>query len=266
MAIGDNNPRVFAETIALDAWRTKFDGERGEADLHIDVVFGAQGRVGGEGSPVRFRVSIKRAEVHVMRDNEGIIDIKRSSVRRADLEKPSERKKIHQESAELEGAGEVSISEKSPSFLARIKGKGKVEYSEKTEKNESISPIKVTHWKTDKGYAFRIEAVAESVLKGQPWHANEPVMKILDTNVKRKRGEPPEVRIELHCLREDLIIEDIEFTESKFPPFLTLGRKKQIAVEQYLRDELARAGFPCSDINEPFARIILADVMPSIER
>jgi hypothetical protein len=51
MAAGDNNPRVFAETITLDAWRSAFDGTSGEADLHVDVVFAEKGRVGGE--PVR---------------------------------------------------------------------------------------------------------------------------------------------------------------------------------------------------------------------
>ena len=57
-----NNPRVFAETISIDAWRTPFDGKTAEADLHIDAGF-SKGRVGGPGAPIRFRLSLKRAEI-----------------------------------------------------------------------------------------------------------------------------------------------------------------------------------------------------------
>src|SRR5262249_54436163 len=92
MVAGDNNPRVFAQTITLDAWRTAFDGHRGEADLHIDVVFAEGGRVGGDGAPVRFRLSLKRAEVHVVRDREDVIDIKSDSVMRAEQPEPG---KVH---------------------------------------------------------------------------------------------------------------------------------------------------------------------------
>jgi hypothetical protein len=88
-------------------------------------------------------------------------------------------------------------------------------------------------------------------------------MKLKDTNHHRKRGEPPEVRIEIHCLREDLIIEQIEFTDSNFPIWRKLPHLKRVAVEQYIKDELARAGLPCGVLSDPFTRIVLADAMPS---
>jgi len=90
-------------------------------------------------------------------------------------------------------------------------------------------------------------------------------MKIRDRNVKRKRGEPPELRVEIHCLREDLLIEEIEFTSDRFPLWSALPRKKQLAVEQFIKDELARAGLPCGDLSEPFTRIILGDAIPTAE-
>lgn len=90
-------------------------------------------------------------------------------------------------------------------------------------------------------------------------------MKIRDTNAKRKRDEPPEPRIEIHCLREDLLIEDIVFTSERFPLWSALTRKKQIAVEQFIKDELARAGLPCDELSEPFARIVMGDAVPTAE-
>jgi hypothetical protein len=107
---GDNNPRVFAETVTIDAWRSNFDGTSGQADLHINVVFAERGRVGGRDAPVRFRLSLKRAEVHVIRDSEGILDIIRSSIRRADLPKPGLARRKTVKQAKIAGGFGGSVS------------------------------------------------------------------------------------------------------------------------------------------------------------
>ena len=84
----DNNPRVFAETVSVDAWRTKFFGDKAEADLHIVVVF-SQVRILVTDlcakSPVMFHMSLKRAEVHIVRDALRTIAIPPSSVCRTAL-------------------------------------------------------------------------------------------------------------------------------------------------------------------------------------
>ena len=264
MAKGDNNPRVFAETIALDAWRSAFDGERGEADLHIDVVFSNGGRVGGEGAPVRFRLSLKRAEVRVVKDNEDVIEVKSDSVMRADQPEPGRSRQLTEERTKLSGGIDGELSTTSTKLAVKGGGSGDLQVTKTLEETGSVPAMEVTHWKTDSGYGFKI-ASTKGNLKGQPWAAKTPVMKIKDTNVRRKRGEPPEVRVEIHCLREDMVIEGIEFTDSSFPIWKNLPHRKRIAVEQYIRDELARAGLPCGDLSDPFTRIILADAVPSVE-
>ena len=67
-----NNPRAFAKTVAVESWRTPFtDDDRAVADLFIDLVFD-EARIGGNESvsecPVRFRLSLKKAELHVIKD------------------------------------------------------------------------------------------------------------------------------------------------------------------------------------------------------
>ena len=89
-------------------------------------------------------------------------------------------------------------------------------------------------------------------------------MRIRDSNYRRAHGEAPEIRIEIHCRRDDFIIEDIQFSDKNLGFFEKLTRNKQVVVEQYIKDELARAGFPCGDLSEPFTRLILADVVPSV--
>jgi hypothetical protein len=264
MPRGDNNPRIFAETIALDAWRTAFDGERGEADLHIDVVFSDGGRVGGEGAPVRFRLSLNRAEVRVVRDSEDVIEVKPDSVMRADQPEPGKSRKVTEKKTKLSGSVDGELSTTSSKLAVRGSGSGDLQVTNTLEEARSVPTMEVTHWKTDSGYGFKI-ASTKGRLKGQPWAAKTPVMKIKDTNARRKRGEPPEVRVEIHCLREDLVIERIEFTDSSFPIWKKLPHRKKIAVEQFIRDELARAGLPCGDLSDPFTRIILADAVPSAQ-
>jgi hypothetical protein len=266
MAAGDNNPRVFAETITLDTWRSAFDGERGEADLHIDVVFAEGGRVGGAGSPVRFRLSLRRAEVRVVQDSESIIEIKPSSVRRAPRPEPAKAHSVTERKAKVEAGVEAEVSAKAANLSARGKADGSLMVTNTLEQTESVPPMEVTHWKTENGYGFKIEANRSKHLKGQPWEADKPMMAIRDTNPKRKRGEPPEVRVEIHCLREDLVIEDVRFADSSYPSWARLGRRKQIAVEQYIKDELARAGLPCGDLSDPFTRIVMADAMPAVDQ
>jgi hypothetical protein len=79
----DNRRRAFADVVSIDAWHEPFDANEGTVDLHADVVFGTA-RVGGETeSPIRFRLSIKRAELLVVIPNSEPVKIDRKSVSRS---------------------------------------------------------------------------------------------------------------------------------------------------------------------------------------
>jgi hypothetical protein len=263
MTAGDNNPRMFAETIALATWRTPFNGESGEADLHIEVAFDERGRVGGGEAPVRFRLSLKRAEVHVAPDSVNIIEINRASVRRPELPEPSKVSHETVKKAQFGSGVLAKFSLRSAKLSADANAKVDLEKRTTIERNERIAGLEVTPWPNGSGYCFKIApTLGDRLLKGQPWPAGTPLMKIRDTGASRKRGEPPEVRVEIHCLREDIVIEQIELTDSDLLSWAQLPRNKQIAVEQYIKDELAKAGLPCSDLSEPFARVVLADASP----
>ena len=262
MTAGKNNPRVFAETITLDAWRTSFDGKRGEADLHIDVIFAEKGRVGGDNAPVRFRLSLRRAEVWVVRDSEGIIQINPESVMRDELPKPGKSRTTVEKNGTLGARAGMKLAQSGANAQLSVQASGKINVKETTETMRVVPVMQMIHWKTDTGYAFKIAALRGG-LDGQPWNSKKVAMKLKDTNVQRTRGEHPEVRVEIHCPREDFIIEEIEFTDSSYPVWKKLPHLKRIAVEQYIKDELARSGHSCGESSDPFTRIILADIMPS---
>ena len=61
-----NRKRGLAEVVSIDAWHERFGESCDRADLHANVTF-MTGRLGGEPeSQVRFRLSLKRAEIVVV--------------------------------------------------------------------------------------------------------------------------------------------------------------------------------------------------------
>lgn len=260
----DNNPRVFAETVSVDAWRTPFSEGKAEADLHIDVVF-SQGRIGGEeigkSSPVRFRMSLKRAEVHIVRDTLKVIDIPPSSIFRETLKSGiAEYAEESSSDTNLGLGGNAEIHSVSGHILANINASKQV--TETYRESNNVSKMKVTHARTSDGYCFRIEPSRGDRLDGQPWSSEVPRSKLVDTKFGRKRGEAPEVTVEVRCRREDLIIEDINFKDSGITEYIKLPRAKRVAVEQYIKSEIERIGLYCGDITDPFSVIVLGDVSP----
>jgi hypothetical protein len=78
----NNQKRAFADVVSIDAWHRPFDKKHPTVDLHAHVVFDTA-RVGGEPeSPIRFRLSLRQAEVIlVIPENEPVF-VDRKSVAR----------------------------------------------------------------------------------------------------------------------------------------------------------------------------------------
>src|SRR5205823_1663756 len=77
-----NRRRAFAEIVSLDAWHEPFSEASSKVDLHADVVF-ETARVGGEDdSPVRFRLSMRRAEVVIVIPEWEPVGVDKASVSR----------------------------------------------------------------------------------------------------------------------------------------------------------------------------------------
>jgi hypothetical protein len=114
-------------------------------------------------------------------------------------------------------------------------------------------------------YRWQIEAAAEDFLLGQPWDAaKEPRLTLTDLNAGKSRSIEPSVRIEVRCLREDLLISDIEATDASFMDRLRGShshRNNEIAAECYIRDELIRNGLGVGDIHNRFASLTIATVI-----
>lgn len=76
----DNRKRALADVVTIEPWHDDFGKPR--VNLHADVVFGTA-RLGGEAeSPVRFRLSVKRAEVTVIVPESEPVSVDKLSVSR----------------------------------------------------------------------------------------------------------------------------------------------------------------------------------------
>lgn len=259
-----NNPRAFAEVVSIDVWRTAYEGGSGAADLHIDVGF-STGRIGADDirkSPVRFRMSLKRAEIYVIRDQGNIIEIPPSSLLR---ETPvlSRSNTTMTKSGSLKSSLKAAFSSKRAHFDVDAEAKASVEVTRRIEKDEEIGNMRIAHRKLpdNSGYVFSIEPTSSLILAGSVWDPSIPRMSICDTNSLRKRGDPPEVTVQIRCRREDLHIKDVTIVDTSVWNRGLLSRNKEIAVEQYIKKEILSMGLPCGDLSDDFATVILADAV-----
>ena len=253
--IGDNNPRAFGDTVSLDAWRTPFDGKTGLADLHVQVVF-SDGRIGGLDAPVRFRLQLRRAEVHVLRDAAQVLQIRSSSVKPGP-NSGRERTVIATLETEVSTKTGVTLSQTPVAELG--KQKKHILKQEVTTKDDGQS-VTFVSMRVEDGYVFRVSSENE-LLEGVPWDSSTPILSYSDTSAPRRKGEPPELRVELRCRREDMRIYDIELTNPN-DSLANYSANKVMAVEQYIKSELISTGFMVGDISDPFSEVILADVSP----
>ena len=258
---GANNPRrAFAETVSLVAWQSEF-GDGGVADLFIDCVF-MEGRVGGgSGSPIRFRLSLKQAEVHVLRDLAGVLNLPASLVDRSEPIIGTKSTAV-ESTKDAKGNGSLKLDATTIAVQADIGAGASYTVTEKSLIEQPIATMEITARATSEGWAFVIVPRVGKKLIGPAFASAKRRLAVQDNAYPRKRGEAPDVRVELRCRREDLIIEDVQFMASEKRSFLKLPKLKRTAVEQYIKEELTRVGFDVGDLNDKFAELILADVTP----
>jgi len=265
----DNRKRAFADVVTIDAWHDDFDDDRCRVDLHADVVFGTA-RVGGEAeSPVRFRLSVKHAEVVVVIPDTEPVSVDRKSVSRDSPELEAHLTAIVEESSQLHGKGTVSASASSVALAASAAIEGGAQASrsasKKIEVSGAIQLMLVRQSKTAEGYyRWSIEPRAIKALEGRPWDAvKQPRLTLVDRRKDRSKGIPPSVRVEVRCRREDLSIDDLEIKDEGIWEAVKRRagfRNRMAAAISYIRDHLSAEGLEVRNIEDAFGHVTLASV------
>ncbi|SEI15764.1 hypothetical protein [Tardiphaga sp. OK245] len=263
----DNRKRAFADVVNIDAWHDSFSSSVSAVDLHADVVFGTA-RVGGDSqSPVRFRLSIKRAEVIVIIPDSEPLAIDRKSVSRDTPELEGQFSELieHTSRSSAGGgiSGSISLKEVKASASTALEGKANQSTFKKIELTGKIQLLLATQSKTSDGhYRWSIESQTNGILDGRPWDAvKQPRLKLIDQRKDRARGIPPTVRVEVRCKREDLVIRDLQIKDETLweSAKRRAGFKNKLAAaESYIREHLSKEGLEVRNIEDIFGSVTLA--------
>lgn len=255
--------------VTIDAWHASLNEDCGQADLHADVVFG-EARVGGESdSPLRFRLSIKRAEVIIVIPEHEPIAVDRASVSRDSLEmEGSIRDTVTRTArASVGGAANIAVGVAGAAASASASAEGVVDTSAVTqiETTSAAKLVLAVQTKTADGhYRWELSSQSGEALKGRPWKASEPRLRLLDQRKDRTKGIPPCVRVEVRCLREDLVVRDIEVKNAGLWDQIRerVGFENRVAAaESYIRNKLLEEGLDVENIHDPFGRLTIGSVL-----
>ncbi len=267
MQLGNNSRRqAFADVVTIEAWHGEFAGGR-RVDLHVDVVFGTA-RLGEESdSAMRFRLSLRRAEVVVVVPDAEPVSIDPSSVSRdaqkfvGKITETTERKEAKSIGGRIFGrfskGSSVGIS-------AELSGEKKTKRSERVEFSSETHGIVFTQSKNeDNNYRWILESPIKKSIEGRPWDgASSPRLALVCGDQASERV-PPTVRVEIHCRREDLIISDLAMKDENLWASISekFGfRNRLAAAESYIREKLISEGLRVENIEEAFSRITLSSV------
>jgi hypothetical protein len=264
-----NRRRALAEVVTAEAWHKAFAEGRTRADLHVDVVFGIGRISGGEGSGVRFRLGLKRADIVVILPELEPVKVDPETVRR-DAAKPVtgkiEIKTKVSKSVGLAVGCEVGASAKGVKAAAKAKADVALAASKNRTlmTTQTFSGLQVTQNQTpEKDYRWVLEpAIGQGVLSGRPWDAKRvPRLQLVDQRRPGSNSMAPTVRVEVRCLREDLEISNIILDDA---PAWALIRRRQaaetrrVAAEAAIRTLLTEAGLAVGDMTDPLATITIA--------
>ena len=254
--------------VTIEAWHDDFGKPR--VNLHADVVFGTA-RLGGEAeSPVRFRLRVKRAEVIVIVPDSEPVSIDRLSVSRDSPELHGRLKEAFAKKSQGGVKGGLSASLSKLGFSGKASAEAQAEAtvsaSKEFEMSGDVPLISVTQSKTADGhYRWSLEPHNSRALEGRPWDAmQQPRLALQDNRKDRSSGIPPTVRVEVHCKREDLEIEDLVIKDESQWKAVKRGLgsgNKMAAAESYIRDRLMSEGLDVVNIEDVFGQITLGSVI-----
>lgn len=262
-----NSSRALRQVVSLDGWIATFDSEE-TATVHADVVF-REGRFGAEQSDkVRFRLSLKRAEIVLIIPEGEPLRVMRASVCRTPVRAAEVRRITRETNAKAEGKIGASLTE----TLLPVGKLGAAASASRTmtthqELLETVAGHLEQHFTTTEGHpAWEVRAVGTSQLEGTPWDAADaPRLKVRRLAERNGLGDKPALRVEMRCRREDIEISDLELKDNEKQSWFSKRSNKDVnlaAAEQVIKTELLAAGFLRSpDLSEAHSELLIADVI-----
>lgn len=265
-----NRRRSLADVLGVEAWHKRFSAKVEKADLHVDVVFQGDARLGGgETDDVRFRLGLRRADVVVVIPPGEPARIDPSSVARDAPGKTISLKETIASSRKGKVGGKAGAKAGHGVGLnlgLTIAGEAAASREQAMVIKRQLAGMTLIHSQTENGeHRWTVATADGDALFGRPWDATkQPRLKIVDIRGNRDGGLAPTVRVEVRCLREDLLITDIKLKDETVWDAMkgtALHRNRVAAAEALIRTLLFDAGLVHGDISDPYAQMTLASVV-----
>ncbi|WP_299678811.1 hypothetical protein [uncultured Roseobacter sp.] len=264
-----NSSRALRQVVSLDGWIATFDADD-TATVHADVVF-REGRFGAEqDDKVRFRLSLRRAEIVVIAPDTEPLRVIRSSVERTPAREEQTRLVTHQTTAQAHGKAGLSLSSAlTPGADLALGAEAHRSLTTRQELTEKVAGHVEQHFTTLEGHpAWEVRAIGRDCLDGSPWDAaGAPRLKVKRQAERNADGDKPTMRFEMRCRREDIEISDLELKDPEKQGWFARRSNRDVnlaAAEQVIKEELLSAGFlQVADLNEKHADVVIADVIVS---
>jgi hypothetical protein len=263
-----NRRRAFADVVSIDAWTGDF-AKGTEVSFHADVSFGTA-RVGGEAeSRVRFRLSVRRAEVVLIIADFEPVKVDPRTVYRGSPEPEIKVTASEERSTSANAKGEIGITLSRGGLDGKAAigagGQTTISANQKKEMASSVHSMHVKQSKNEDGYyRWEIRSTDQKALDGRPWNSSEPTAQLVDQRSKGSTSIPPSVRVEVRCRREDLIIDDLRLKDETLMSKIQgkAGYKnRNAAAISYIRNELLKEGLYVANIEDPFGQLTLGSAI-----
>ena len=267
----NNTQRSLKNVVSIDGWIGTF-GDDGRASVHVDVVF-AEGRFGGEPShKVKFRVSLKKAEVMVrIPEGEPLVFVK-STVARTPPGPTLARETKQSKTLSAGAKAEFSISPTAVDGSLSADAGAAVSTQTTDILQTEVMEFLCQHFPEDGDFGWRLHhREVGNTLLGSPWDANVSPRVLVERGTgQNAMGDAPTIKVEVRCLREDLHIEGLEAIDPSITEQLrnmVNGDANRAAAEQIIKEELMRSGFlgVPDALDNGYVQIVVADVIISEE-
>lgn len=263
-----NRKRGLADVVGVEAWHRPFDTENCQAELHVDVVFQTARLGGNAGSPVRFKLSVKRAEIVVVLPAGEPVRVDAKSVSRDSptISGQAKERRISNKKAIAKSGIDAVVGRRGVDVSGAVGFGGDTSSSvERTiDSTALIGAMTVVHMKTDDNFhRWLVSPALRSKLDGRPWDPERSRLTLLDTREDRAKGLAPAVRIEVRCLREDLVISDIALKDETLWKRVVQApghRNRLAAAEALIRNQLHEQNLirDGDGISDPYSELVLA--------
>lgn len=227
-------------------------------------------------SPVRFRLSLKYAQIVVLIGESSSLEVDSGSVSR---NRPATGiVETHEKTTSGYGAG-ATLGVSPKGILGRIGLSGlKGRFRNKKSKfKENTANIAATHAKSADGHhCWRLTPARHRTLYGPVWDSKkEPRLAVIDNRTKKQRQRDsdrelyPEAIIEVRCKREDIVIEDIKLKNNAADVEWRSragSAERLAAAEGYIKECLRNENLDAGDMSEIFSDIVLFNIVVPFSR